>query len=94
MELVQTINQKQQAYDARLGTGAFGASDLLFEAYRGVTEDDLWRNLEYFLSAKSSRLPRRTAFEWPFTRMIRLGDLRSAAGHHQPGESAEIPQAI
>lgn len=51
MELVQTINRNSTLTMPGWEPERLAHLTSLFEAYRGVTEDDLWRNLEYFLSA-------------------------------------------
>lgn len=51
MELVQTINDNSTLTMPGWEPERLAQLTSLFEAYRNVTEEDLWNNLEYFLSA-------------------------------------------
>lgn len=51
MELVRTINENSALTMPGWEPERLSHLSSLFEAYRNVTEEDLWNNLEYFLSA-------------------------------------------
>ncbi|ANY73870.1 mannonate dehydratase [Paenibacillus ihbetae] len=51
MELVRTITQNSSLTMPGWEPERLAHLTSLFEAYRGVTEEDLWSNLEYFLNA-------------------------------------------
>lgn len=54
-------------------TERMGEIKELFEKYKGVTADDLWENLEYFLNAIMP-VCEECDVKWQFIRMIRPGE--------------------